>query len=218
MPNNKTCLITIALLGLTLLGLAYVGRRQSIPAAEINLKDIPLTLGEWKGKDVPISERSLEILETKDVLIREYTNARGKKASLVIVYSSVNRGAFHPPEICFLGGGTELLDKGITKIEIAEGGENLPVIEVNRLLMKDRAGKKIAWYWFTAGNRVVSSYYRQQGYFIWDELSRGRGCGSLIRVSTRATRGDIEEADSSGRDFISQITPVILNYLFSEKK
>ncbi|MBU3933312.1 MAG: EpsI family protein, partial [Candidatus Omnitrophica bacterium] len=157
MPNNKTCLITVALLALTLTGLIYLRQARAIPAAEVRLGDIPLELGEWQGKDISISERTYEILETKDVLIREYTGARGEKVVLVIVYSGVNRGSFHPPEICYLGGGRTLLNKGLERIEIgqkamvwpplakaiAQPRKNPYTMQVNKLIMEDKAGKEI---------------------------------------------------------------------------
>lgn len=216
MPNNKACLITVVLLALTLAGLIYLRQARAIPAAEVRLEDIPLELGEWQGKDISISERTYEILETKDVLIREYTSARGEKVVLVIVYSGVNRGSFHPPEICYLGGGRELLDKGFEEIELAEPGKSSSAMQVNRLLMEDKAGREIAWYWFTGGRRVTANYYRQQCYFIWDEFRRRHAGGTLIRVSTRVTGSGLEGAEALGKDFIGRIAPILLDYLIPE--
>ena len=204
MSNNKPYLIVIILLSLTLLGLIYLWQARNVPPAEIKLENIPLTLGEWKGEDLPISSRTFEILETKDVLMREYVNSRGERVVLAIVYSGISRGSFHPPEICYLGGGRELLNKGLEEIENG--------MQVNKLLMQDKAGKEIAWYWFTAGNRVIANYYRQQLFFISDELSHKSQGGALVRVSIRAA-GDLQEAEAKGKDFIRQLSPVLLNYL-----
>ena len=188
MPNNKTCLIAIALLSLTLLGLIYLWQPDSISSAEIRLESIPLKAGEWKGEDISISERIYQLLETKDVLTRKYINSRGRKVVLAIVYSGVNRGAFHPPEICYLGGGRELLNKSVEKIEITEPGKNPYTIKVNRLLMGENGNKEIAWYWFTAGNRATANYYRQQCYFIWDGLMHNHAGGALEKE--QENRGD----------------------------
>lgn len=213
MSNNKTCLITIALLSLTLLGLIYLWQPRSIPPAEIKLENIPLRLGKWEGSEIPVSERVYQTLETEDMLMREYTNGGGEKVVLAIVYSGVNRGTFHPPEICYLGGGRELLNKGLERLEIAKPGGISYVMQVNKLLMEDGAGKEIAWYWFTGGNRVTSNYYRQQYYFIWDEIRRNGSGGALIRISTRVIGNDLKGADGRGKDFIRQIAPILLSYL-----
>lgn len=212
MSNNKTYIITIVLLSLTLLGLIYFWQARRISAPEIQLGNIPLQLGQWKGKDLPITERTYKILETRDALMREYTNPQGESVVLAIVYSAVNRGSFHPPEVCYLGGGRELLNKGVERIEISQPRKNPYTMQVDKLIMEDKAGKEIAWYWFTAGSRVTSSYYRQQCYFIWDEIRHNRQGGAMVRVSIR-TRDDLKRADSQGKDFIQQIAPILLDYL-----
>jgi len=226
MSNNKAYLIVIILLSLTLVGLIYFWQARSISPAKIKLENIPLKLGEWKGEDIPISQRTYELLETKDALMREYTNSQGERVALVIVYSAVNRGSFHPPEICYLGGGRTLLNKGIEKVEIgqkamvwlpiakaiAQRGKDSSALQVNKLVMEDRAGKEIAWYWFTAGSRVTPNYYRQQCYFIWDEIRHNRQGGAMVRVSIR-TRDDLKRADSRGKAFIKQLAPILLDYL-----
>jgi EpsI family protein len=214
MPNNKICLITIVLLSLTLLGLIYFWQARRISAPEIQLGNIPipLQLGEWKGEDITISQRTYEILETKDALMRQYTNSQGESVVLAIVYSAVNRGSFHPPEICYLGGGRELLNKGVERIEMVPPRKNPYTMQVNKLIMQDKAGKEIAWYWFTAGSRVTSNYYLQQCYFIWDEIRHKRTGGALIRVSIRVADNS-QIADVQGKDFIKQIAPILLDYL-----
>ena len=193
MSNSKTYLTTVILFSLTLLGLIYLWQCKNVSLAKVKLESIPLTLGEWKGEDIPIDERIYELLETKDVLMREYSNVKGERVVLAIVYSGVNRASFHPPEICYLGGGRELLKKDIENVEAGPAGKtSRATMQVNKLLMEDQAGKEIAWYWFSAGSRITSSYYLQQCYFIWDELRRNPQGGTLIRVSTRVADGSPE--------------------------
>lgn len=212
MPDNsqRNYIAVIVLLTISLLGLLYLGQSRGSASSEIGLEDIPYTIGEWRGRDLSVSERTYALLETEDLLVREYTNPRGEQVWLAIVYCASNRSAFHPPEICYLGGGTELLDKGV--IEIRDSAHFL-TMRVNKLLMEERAGKRVAWYWFTAGGRVTSNYYRQQCYILLDELRRNRGGGALVRVSTLVIDDDLEGADKRGRDFISGVAPILLDYL-----
>ena len=213
MPNgHRNYLTVIILLSITLLGLLYLGQSRGSASSEIGLQDIPYTIEEWRGRDLSVSERTYAILETENLLMREYTNPRGEQVWLAVVYCAGNRSAFHPPEICYLGGGTELLDKGVEKIEIRDSAHFL-TMRVNKLLMEERAGKQIAWYWFTAGDRVITNYYRQQCYILWDELRRNRSGGTLVRVSTRVIDDDLEGAMMRGRDFISGVVPILLDYL-----
>lgn len=217
MSNNKTGLIAITLLIVTLLGVMYLWQLKSIAPSQVRLEDIPMELGEWKGKDMPITKRVYQILETEDVLMREYTNSRGEKVDLAIVYSGSSRAAFHPPEICYLGDGRELLIKNLETVESGRSGENSS-LRTNKLLMKDKFGREIAWYWFTVGSKITENYYLQQCYFIWNELSRRPTGGSLIRVSARTTGSDITQADALGKDFIKQLAPLLAEYIIPGKK
>jgi len=217
MSNNKTGLIIIGLLTATLLGVIYLQQSKSIAPSQVRLEDIPMKLGEWKGKDIPITKRVYQILETEDVLMREYTNSRGEKVDLVIVYSGASRAAFHPPEICYLGDGRELLIKNIETVETGVKGED-STLRTNRLLMKDKFGQEIAWYWFTVGSKITENYYLQQCYFIWNELSRNPAGGSLIRVSARTTSGDPSHADATGKGFIRLLAPLLPDYIIPGKK
>lgn len=217
MSNNKTGLIAITLLIVTLLGLIYLQQLKSIAPSQVRLEDIPIQLGEWKGKDIPITRRVYQILETEDVLMRQYTNNRGERVDLAIVYSGASRAAFHPPEICYLGDGRELLNRNIETVETG-GLEENQNLRMNKLLMKDKYGQEIAWYWFTAGNKVTENYYLQQCYFIWNELSRNPAGGSLIRVSARTIGSDITQADTTGKDFIKLLAPSLADYITPGKK
>ncbi|MEK6567866.1 MAG: exosortase C-terminal domain/associated protein EpsI [Candidatus Omnitrophota bacterium] len=217
MSNNKTGLTVIGLLALTLLGLIYLWQLRNIAPSQVRLEDIPMELGEWKGMDLPITKRVYKILETEDVLMREYINTKGEKVSLAIVYSGASRAAFHPPEICYLGDGRELLAKNQEIVETRGPVENQN-LRTNKLLMKDRHGQEIAWYWFTAGDKVTENYYLQQCYFTWNELSRNPAGGSLIRVSARTASNDPSQADATGKDFIKQLAPLLAEYIIPGKK
>lgn len=217
MSNNKTGLTVIILLALTLLGLIYLWQLKNIAPSQVRLEDIPMELGDWKGKDVPITKRVYKILETEDVLMREYTNPQGEKVNLAIVYSGASRAAFHPPEICYLGDGRELLFKNQETVETS-GSLGSQGLRTNKLLMKDKYGQEIAWYWFTAGDKVTENYYLQQCYFTWNELSRNPAGGSLIRVSARTASNDPSQADASGKDFIKQLAPLLPEYIIPVKK
>lgn len=212
MSKNKPYLVTIILLSLTLAGVIYFGQEINTGSSSIRLQKFPQAIGEWKGKDLALPERALELLETRDVLMREYTNSQGEKVYLFIVYSPRNRSSFHPPEICYLGGGTELLNKSVEEIKVRGLRENSPM-QVNKLLMKDRLGEQLAWYWFYGGERIISNYYRKELLFIWDKIRKKQGGGALVRVSTRVIKEGLKEANALGEDFIRQIASLMSDYL-----
>jgi len=61
-------------------------------------KEFPLHIASWSGVDIPPDERTLEILETRNVLSREYWQSDGEKIHLLLVSSQRDRRVAHPPE------------------------------------------------------------------------------------------------------------------------
>jgi len=112
--NNKTFFIVIGILVIA----SVVGLSSYMPArvaakGEVKMADFPMAIGEWQSKDIPLSERDFEILETRNLIMREYKNFSGELVYLYIIYSGDNRNVVHPPEICYTGGGATIIDKSI---------------------------------------------------------------------------------------------------------
>lgn len=59
-------------------------------------KQLPLFFNGWAGREIEVDKRTLEILETNDVLIRNYTKGADTPVQLCIVYASNNRKVSHP--------------------------------------------------------------------------------------------------------------------------
>ncbi len=201
--SSRRYLTVIIILSITLMSLVYIDKgRGAFLDSNFKFAGLPIEIGEWKGKDVALSERIYEILETRDVIVREYTNPEGEVIELAIVRSANKRSAFHPPEICYLAGGVELLDKTVETVDF--GGPYQ--FKANKLVMQDKRHLEVAWYWFTVGDEFTHSYYIQQCRFILNELIRRReNDGALIRISTPVIDGDLSQADRRIRNFISNV-------------
>ena len=214
---TRKYLIVVLLLLITLGLLVYIDSYRSSGLGSNYSKELfsefPFAIGEWKGRDVTISQRAYEILETRDVVLREYINQEGESIGLAIVGSASNRGSFHPPEICYAGEGLELLNKSIESID----AKDCLFIKTNKLVLKDDAGYQVAWYWFAVGNYFTHNYYLQQIRLVINELFKiGSKQGALIRVSKRLKNHDLSAEgtfeDSHIKDFISEVA-IFLNKL-----
>lgn len=73
----------------------------------VPLKNFPLALNDWQGRDVPISETVLKVAGNDDYLSRFYVNSQAKAgASLYVGYTSEPRRMLgHRPEVCYVGSG-----------------------------------------------------------------------------------------------------------------
>ena len=171
-------------------------------------QSIPMIVGDWYGREVPMDERTYEILETKDAIMREYTNSDNERVLLAIVFAADNRKVAHPPEVCFAGGGWSRTDKVVQTVTV----ENR-TIEVNRLLLKKGANKQIVLYLYKAGGKLTPNYYSQQLNIILNGMLRRKTSSALIRVSSLADGDDVKGAMERTRKFTGEVIPVLEEYL-----
>jgi len=141
---------------------------------------VPAQLGMWTGTPLPVDRRTIEILETSDVLATEY---RRQDDSQSVWFAQVagfgNRAAFHPPELCYVGSHFEVLERGLLTVSVHGRPRR-----VMRLVI-GQAGKRFeTWYWFTANGRMTPNYYQQQLWLLGATIRGQRPAGTLVRIST----------------------------------
>ncbi|MCG2704877.1 MAG: EpsI family protein [Candidatus Omnitrophica bacterium] len=144
----------------------------------LDINTFPHKLGEWSGADETVTEKEYKILETRNLIVRDYTNPKGWILNLFIVYSETNRSVFHPPEVCFLGGGISIVDKKIERVK--DGGYNFTA---NKMYTEKGEFKQIVLYTYKAGKLYTSNFYLQQAYLAIGQLFGKNTPGATIRVS-----------------------------------
>ena len=170
-------------------------------ADDIDFNKIPLKIGQWQGVDVEVTEDVYQILETKDILSRQYRDGEGTLIDLAIVYAGNNRQSFHPPEVCFQGGGLEMSEKGQDVVTLAQGE-----LLTNRFVMSSDTATVKVWYWFLAGNEFVTGFHQQQRQLLLNALQKKGLAGALIRI---ALTGGESEGEVKAKEFIKEITPFL---------
>lgn len=176
--NRKGQAAVIALLLITSLFSMNQFLRQRADHDILNIGIFPYTLGDWKGIDLVIKEYEYKILETRNIIFREYVNPQKEKVGLFIIYSETNRSVFHPPEVCLIGSGAMINDKKNEKIS----SDNREFF-ASKLYLEKNENKEIALYCYKAGDFYTNNYYLQQALFAFNQLlGRQRG-GATIRAS-----------------------------------
>lgn len=85
-----------------------------------DLTDVPLAVGEWLGKDVPIDDVSaLIMLQPEQLVQRLYHNDQGKYVWLTMIGSRQSR-SFHPPVACYDANGWETALSAVA-VPVADG-------------------------------------------------------------------------------------------------
>jgi EpsI family protein len=203
-------IVAVILLALAACGVLFITSFRKVPALDVKLLEFPMQVGEWTGTDMPMDKRVYEILGTDKVLLRQYADKKDERVWLAVVYGEQKRQSFHPPEYCYLGGGNvELLNKEITKIKIDEQKS----MDVNKLTFQMGKYKQLVLYWFTAGDLMTENYYKQQIYFVMNQLKYRKSGGTLVRVSTTIIDDDTAGAVDRCQRFILEALKILPSYL-----
>ena len=140
------------------------------------MANLPLEIGDWKGKDIPLKEADYAILATKNLIMREH-DADGKSpVILYIIYSGDNRKFSHPPEICYTGAGGMILEKEVIPLT--------STLKANKFVVEDQQYKQLVVYWFRANDLNTPSYISQQIRTALQRTLGKRASGAMIRIST----------------------------------
>jgi len=175
----------------------------------VNINRFPRVIGQWQSRDIPISEAEFAMLETRNTFSREYTDKQGRQVFLFVVYSQTNRKVFHPPEICYTGGGATIVQNDKKKIPVK--GAN-PIM-VNEFLVEYQAHQQVMYYWFKVGPRFTSNYWIQQILVAAQTFLGSRQGSAMIRIAVPYENEEYRQAYSLAREFLENIYPLLFEYL-----
>ena len=146
----------------------------------------PLLLGDWKGADSPVDQRTYEILETKNVLSRSYQNSKGERVHLLLVSSQKDRRVAHPPEVCFSGSNYVITDEKDSAYDLNR--EKIPAREFIAKNERDPRDVQSVLYFYKVGKTFTSNYYKQQLSFAMDRVANRSSDVLLIRLSAGSSK------------------------------
>jgi EpsI family protein len=203
---RRAYIIGLILLLLTAAVLWLYGRSRDIELPVGNLKNLPLRINDWGGEEILVSDRDKRLLGTENVLLRRYRKG-GYTVNLYVLECASNRASFHPPEYCYVGGRTEMVEKGFRMIRWE--GES---IKAHRFLFMGPRGRSLVYYWYTFGDRIISSYYRQQLHVISSNILGYPKSALMVRISVDGSFL-IEIGDQIIADFAGELMPLIEEYI-----
>jgi EpsI family protein len=208
MKTKKQLAVVIAVLGLTLAVSVPAFLVVPAPRETVKVVRFPLTIGAWVGKDLPVDKSAYDILETHNLILREYTRG-SEKVYLYIIYSQDNRKVSHPPEVCFEGGGITIISKEKTPVELA-GGQK---IVTNELRVEKEGAVNLVLYWYKAGNFYTDNYLKQQMRIALGHLTFKSTSSAMLRLSCEVSHDNPDQALASMKSFLkeaSQYFPSII--------
>lgn len=204
--NNKTFIIVVCVLTIaSILGLISYLPAKFDSGNSVRMANFPKQIGEWQSKDIELSKRDYEILETDNLIMREYKNTKGEAILLYIVYSEDNRKVSHPPEVCYMGSGATVVEKDKVKLS--------NTISANKMIADAPNYRQVVIYWYKAGSLNTANYLKQQLKIALARTFGKSTSGALIRLSTDIKEDNENASMNLIKSFSSQIEALLPKYV-----
>ena len=175
------------------------------------LDDFPFIVGDFSGTDIPVEQSVKDILETSDVLMRNYVGPDGTRITLAIVYYERYQVYFHMPEGCMTGHGSVIVASE-REVLTSSQGESKSII-ANKILLEQAGANEYVYYFFVVGDLITPSYPKMRLHLMWEHLKRKPVGAALVRFSARTVDTDEGETIDTLSDFIGQMIPVLRSHL-----
>jgi EpsI family protein len=180
----------------------------------ISVGSLPLQLGDWTGRNIPLAGEALRLLHGAKLLQRAYYEPGGTDSAvyLYVAYYANQRAGDrrHLPDDCLEGSGWSTVEAGTTTVSLP--GD--PPFQANRYLITRANDRELVFYWFWARGRNVASHEWADAYQIFDALRFNRSDDALIRLNTPISVGENASlAQQRLLSFVGQLAPLMHNYL-----
>ena len=192
----------IFLLGV--LGIYLYYTQGFLHSREASIETFPRQINGWQSRDIALTRRIFESLQTGNVILRQYSDGQGNRVDLYVVYSADNRKVSYPPEICIQGAGATITKRQIFRVTDR--------IKATRLIIESRDSREMEIFWYKVGQANTNSYIKQQLKMVMDRMLGKNTAIALVRVST-VIRDSPAVAFERVRSFCREIEPVLMQYL-----
>jgi exosortase D (VPLPA-CTERM-specific) len=175
------------------ISLALPERAESIPQRK-SFVDYVNTVGSWTGRRQSLEQVYLDQLMLDDYYLADYT--RGNEGPInyyVAWYDSQRAGrSVHSPRGCLPGSGWQITS--LTQRTLPGVTAGREILRVNRALIQLGTQRQLVYYWFQQRGRVITNEYAAKWFLFWDELTRSRSDGALVRLIVALPPGVPEAA------------------------
>ncbi|NUM34148.1 MAG: EpsI family protein [Candidatus Brocadiae bacterium] len=201
----KYFLGNLSMIFVTVISLLYLYK--DLPVENISYtQSIPEHIGQWSvAQAFEVDRRTVQLLETNDIMMRYYRKGNSAPVLLSIVASAQsNRKIAHPPEICYRGIGWEVMKR--EKIRYNDGKEGIFMI------IFTGKTKEAVLYWYKFEDVYTAEYYYHQAGALFNLFRKRKGGVALIRMSTTILNST-EESLNLMMEFSKDLYPYLDKYL-----
>jgi EpsI family protein len=190
--------------------------RTDRPALRIPLATVPLELGNWSGRDVPMEADIIEQAQTTEYLNRTYESSKhpGLSVQLWINYSRQGDNLRHTPEICLPSGGWNKIESQTRLLSVPVGHDQS--LTITRLgYGRDELVEHVGFWYYIFGEGKLENYVRSLP--ITSRSSHGRTTrGSSMTVEVFYP-GDFDPEGEGLQDFAHELVKALESILPLER-
>lgn len=152
------------------------------------LNNLPYRVGEWSGREDPLSDSMVQAVGVSDYTNRWYSAQGAGPVQLYVGYygSQKTGDTMHSPKNCIPGSGWEPIHADLATIPVASGRQ----IVVNDYVIQRDEVKQMVFYWYQGRGRVIASEYSGKFWMVSDAITRRRTDGALVRLVTPMNDGE----------------------------
>lgn len=157
----------VAIVGLTIpeIQLSDRFKDSNLKAAQFAelLKDVPMSIGDWRGEDLPVEEQTRKTAGAVGYVSRAYRNIRtGEVVTLWLIVGHAKSITGHTPEICYPASGFTTRAPSNSLHPFNVEGQPRADFFTNTFIKEDITGRQLV--------RVFWSWYRpnDKGQVIWE--------------------------------------------------
>lgn len=222
----KQTTVALALCGFTLVMASPYSRQPVLSAPGLSM-DLPRSLGQAQGLEVPMTQRERGGLAADISLSRcQYLAENRSPVLATLVLSGESRRGLHRPDVCLPGQGWSIMDRMAVPVPLpGDPGHEATMLRVFRDMPREDGttvrvrGINLFWYEGYGGVRTADYYTHVfLTYFdsVFKNLNHRWSLVSFFIQLPESQPGDysgLEEASALEelREFVSQLTPKILN-------
>ncbi len=172
--------------------------------------ELPEHVGQWSAAEADVAAREdvFSVLKTKSIVMRNYRHPEGKEVQVLVVASDTDRQAFHPPEICMIGAGNEVLEHWQEPVDIvSRQAERLNL----NTFVRGTSGRPdtLVLYWYMAGERSTGSRTLQQLILLLNGARKTPTVGAMIRLTVPLALVSRDNALDWAKDFSRSLVPLM---------
>jgi len=214
MSSIRRVVLSVIILSFGLGAQAGLEKIMVTPRPELrgSLESIPTTLGDWVGRDVPVSDDIRIQSQATEFLNRVYDNQNepGQQLSLWINFSIKGDNLRHSPEICLPSRGYNKVESECHVVRVrSQGGKELSIFRLG--YDNGELFQSVGFWYYIFGEGTLENYVRRLP--ITSRSSHGRTTrGSSLTVevfSQGATAVDEEALKNFAAALLKSLDPIL---------